>query len=401
MNKNFMIQNPEAFEINTIADISPKILHVDDEQNFIELFKIIFSQYFDITSVESSSTALELLKKNDFDLVITDFEMPGMNGLTLLKEIKRRFPGIPVIFYTAQGSEEVAREAFLSGASDYFVKNPGEFAHKDKLINSVKKSIKNSLAEAALRESEEKYRSIFNLANDCIFLHDAETGEVIDINEKVLQTYGYSADESVIFNLKDIMVDEPEFCYEKALEIIARTIKGESQVFEWKAKNRQGDILWEEVNLKKVKIGRDERLISIVRNIDQRKSMEIKLLQSEARYRSLFSHIADGFVYLKISETDECGIPTDYRIIDMNESYIELTGQTRESLLSFRFSAMLEYMDEPVEKWLDIMRRVVVCGEEIRMNYEVDHLKKSIDLIIYSPEKEHIAIIFKNIHSTI
>jgi PAS domain S-box-containing protein len=679
----------------------PKILHVDDDKNFLDLFNFVYSKYFDISSVDRGSSAIELFDKNRFDLVFTDYEMPGMSGLELLKQIKSRHPNLPVIFYTGQGNEEVAREAFISGASDYFVKNFSEFAHKEKLVNSVKQAIEKSLAKDSLKEneykfreifqnlnegitlfridennelreileandvvckrygktrkeligsdfakmdqecgnnfssvmsevlkkkpdsrleinvktadgsllpielqshkfklndidvlltvsrdisshkqaekqirhlnnvlkslrninqliireknidvlienicdclisnrgytnawialidennrisnfrgtgegveqlsnyiadnqgiltpcmqealnktgvisfsgemppcsicppvesydteltamiirleysgklfgflkvslpkdiiadqeeetlfneiaedisyalynlelektkaraledlkeSEERYYSIFNLANDSIFLHDAETGEVVDFNDKVLEAYGYTPDEASIFNFKDIMIDDPDYNYERSQEIIREVINGESRVFEWKARNKKGEVFWEEVSLKKVRIGKDERLISIVRNIDERKKMEIELRQSEARYRSLFRHIADGFVYLKVAQTDDNNIPTDFEIVDLNENYVKLTGRTKEELLGAKVSDILGIIGEPPEKWYDIMRKVVVDGEEVRIDYYFDYLKTSFSLVIYSPEKDHLAIIFDNI----
>ena len=119
----------------------PKVLHIDDDEDFLTIFSISFRKWFDIVSVESSEKALEVLGTGNFDVVITDYELPGLSGLDLLERVKNDFNNIPVIFYTGQGNEKIARKAFIEGASDYFTKEINAFAHRDKLINSIYRAI--------------------------------------------------------------------------------------------------------------------------------------------------------------------------------------------------------------------------------------------------------------------
>lgn len=133
--------------------LTPRILHVDDDDDFLSIFRLNYRNWFDIISVNNGIKALDLLAKNEFDVIITDYDMPEMNGLTLLNAIKEINIETPVIFYTGQGNEEIAREAFIRGVSDYFTKEINAFAHRDKILNSIYRAIEISMANREKRES--------------------------------------------------------------------------------------------------------------------------------------------------------------------------------------------------------------------------------------------------------
>ena len=61
---------------------------------------------------------------------------------------------MPVIFYTGQGNEEIARQAFREGATDYFVKRASDFAQKEKLVNSIRKALEKQAVEEELEENQ-------------------------------------------------------------------------------------------------------------------------------------------------------------------------------------------------------------------------------------------------------
>lgn len=131
-----------------------RVLHVDDDEDFLHTFREIYGSYLQITSEPGGEAALAALESLEVDAVILDYEMPRMNGLETLRAIRKKFPLLPVIFYTGQGDEEVARQAFIEGATDYFVKGFSLIGEKEKLVNSIKRS----LEERALKYEYEKQR---------------------------------------------------------------------------------------------------------------------------------------------------------------------------------------------------------------------------------------------------
>ena len=100
-----------------------KILVVDDEARILLLLQsLLKANGFDAATAKDGLQALELLKRDAFDLVISDLRMSPMDGMTLFREIKTLFPSMPVILLTAYASVETAIEAMKCGAFDYLTK---------------------------------------------------------------------------------------------------------------------------------------------------------------------------------------------------------------------------------------------------------------------------------------
>jgi len=125
--------------------------------------------------------------------------------------------------------------------------------------------------------SEANYSAIFNAANDAIFVHDIDTGEIIDVNEKTCEMFCYPKEEILHANLGTISSGEKPYSQEEGLNYIHKAAQGEPQIFEWAAKDKAGRLFWVEVNLKRAVIGGKYRLLAIVRDIDERKRTEERL----------------------------------------------------------------------------------------------------------------------------
>jgi len=127
------------------------LLLVDDEPEVSTLMELMLKKQapqFRIMSAESGREALDLLKRDNIDCVLSDYQMPGMSGLELLKQLRDMGHDVPFIFLTGQGNEEVASEAFKDGANDYFTKEIG-FAHFPRIINSIEQAVSQRKARAA------------------------------------------------------------------------------------------------------------------------------------------------------------------------------------------------------------------------------------------------------------
>jgi PAS domain S-box-containing protein len=196
--------------------LKPRVLHLDDEKDFLVLFSMTFGDVFDIRSTVNGNEAIQLLKTETFDAVITDYEMGDFNGLELLSFVKSSIPGVPVIFYTGQGNEEIAREAFISGASDYYIKDISEFAHKEKIINSITQAIEKRKAEKALKESEKKYKQIFDESLELYILIDLNFN-ILDVNKTYLDIMKQNKDNLIGKNLLDTVTEESGILFRRML----------------------------------------------------------------------------------------------------------------------------------------------------------------------------------------
>src|SRR5947207_10047385 len=99
------------------------ILVVDDESEIREGLELLLrGEGYGVSSAETGESGLEKLEQHPYDLLLLDVSLPDRNGLDMLKEIRRRDPGLSIVLITAYGSIDMARAAFKNGAMDYITK---------------------------------------------------------------------------------------------------------------------------------------------------------------------------------------------------------------------------------------------------------------------------------------
>lgn len=179
-----------------------RVMHIDDSYDALKLFEMKFKNSFQIASVEDPERALSILEFTNFDLIITDYDLPMISGLELLKQIKKDFPDIPVIFYTGQGNEEVAREAFICGVSDYITKSLREIAHWEKLENAIKNAIEKKIANEAARESQRQLKTLIGNIPGMVYRCKNDQSWTMEFaSENTLELTGYRSNELINNNL--------------------------------------------------------------------------------------------------------------------------------------------------------------------------------------------------------
>ena len=128
------------------------VLVVDDEEDFVEMFSLRLQEIGEnVTGVFSGREGLDALEKGDFDVVVLDIKMPGMDGIETLKEIRRRFPLVEVILLTGHGSVDTAVAGMKLGAYDY-INKPADFAEfQEKLEGARRRKVEQ---EERIRRAE-------------------------------------------------------------------------------------------------------------------------------------------------------------------------------------------------------------------------------------------------------
>jgi PAS domain S-box-containing protein len=126
------------------------ILHVDDEPEFAELTATFLEREnsrFAVETTTSASAALEWMDRQLPDCVVSDYDMPGQNGIEFLETVRQDHPELPFVLYTGNGSEAVASEAVTAGVSDYLQKDTGSEQYK-----LLAKRIENVVAQFRAQE---------------------------------------------------------------------------------------------------------------------------------------------------------------------------------------------------------------------------------------------------------
>jgi PAS domain S-box-containing protein len=173
------------------------ILYVDDELDLLELCKIFLErgEEFHVTPIASVQEGLDCLSTSSFDAIISDYQMPDIDGLEFLKRVRSRDEDIPFILFTGRGREEVVIEAINNGVDFYIQKGGDPKAQFAELGHKVKKAVKSRNAIYALRTENEKNRGLMDHASDAIFIADAKTGMLIDANKKAQELFGRTLEE--------------------------------------------------------------------------------------------------------------------------------------------------------------------------------------------------------------
>ena len=139
-----------------VATDEIRILHVDDKPDFADLTAEFLSTHDEPFVVETASNAdeaLDRLEDLDVDCIVSDFEMPGDNGIDLLEAVRERWPEVPFVLFTGKGSEEIASEAISAGVDEYLQKSPGpeQYALLANRITNLVEKYRSQQAAAHIR----------------------------------------------------------------------------------------------------------------------------------------------------------------------------------------------------------------------------------------------------------
>ena len=145
---------------NTAAE-KPSILIVDDERGTRDVLNRFLRMKYDVTTAEDGIMGQNLLKRNPYDLVLTDIRMPGADGMTVLETALAKENPPPVIIFTAYGSIETAVEAMKKGAFD-FMEKPLNF---DRLELLMERALESGRIKEENRELKKQLNSRFGVSN--------------------------------------------------------------------------------------------------------------------------------------------------------------------------------------------------------------------------------------------
>jgi len=158
------------------------VLYVDDDLSLLEISKIYLEETgeFHIDTVESAPHALDILQHRSYDAVISDYQMPEMNGIEFLKILRKKYPMLPVIIFTGRDREEIVITAFKNGADFYLQKGGEPKAQFAELSHKIRKSVEQCQTRQALKESEIRLRQYIQNASDLTRILDKDGRIVYD-----------------------------------------------------------------------------------------------------------------------------------------------------------------------------------------------------------------------------
>ena len=171
----------------------------------------------------------------------------------------------------------------------------------------------------ALQDSESRFRGIFDSVGEAIFVHEVDSGRIVDVNRRMCEMYKCSREEALSATPDQFSLNAPPYSAAEAHIYIRKALTDGPQTFEWHARDMKGEPFWVEVSLRLTQLGGESRLVAVVRDVSERKRMEERLRQAA----SVFEYANEGIMI-----TDGDG-----RIVDVNAAFGEITGFDRDEVI--------------------------------------------------------------------
>ncbi|MDH7510534.1 MAG: response regulator [Methanolinea sp.] len=177
------------------------VLFVDDEPALLDVSKLYLEKTGDIKidTCYSAEQALECLGSRTYDAIVSDYEMPGMNGIAFLKTVRNLGIETPFIIFTGRGREQIVIEALNSGADFYLQKGGDPRSQFAELVHKIRLAVERFRREGAL----EVTRYSVERAGIPIFWFDSR-GRVLYANSSGCALLGYSVQELCLLHISDI-----------------------------------------------------------------------------------------------------------------------------------------------------------------------------------------------------
>lgn len=352
-----------------------RVLHVDDEPDFAEMAAAFLEREdnrLSVKTVSSVDEGLDYLQETDIDCIVSDYDMPGQNGIEFLKTVRDDHPELPFILYTGKGSEEIASEAISAGVTDYLQKG-SETSQYTVLANRILNAVEQYRARREAEKTQQRLREIAENIPDCVWMFDRDWQETVFISgyEDLWGRPKETLEENPQAFLNSVHPDDREFVEES----VERVLGGEPTDIEYRILKDE-ETRW--VRVKRQPIFDDEgtvvRIAGFTRDITDRKDREHEL----ERYETIIEALGDPIYAL---DTDGC-------FVFVNEAFVKQIGYEYEELIGQHTSIMLSETD--VERGRDIIRELLSTDDKRTATWEMTSITADGDRF---PSENHLALL--------
>lgn len=311
------------------------ILYVDDEEHLLTLGKLFLERTGDfmVDIMTSGQEALSSSRIQSYDAVISDYQMPRMDGIAFLKAFREQFEDIPFILFTGRGREEVVIEAINNGADFYLQKGGDPKSQFAELSHKIQQAVRRKQAERSLQESEKRLSDIIEFLPDATFAVD-QSGRVIAWNRAIEEMTGVSSGE--MLGKGDFEYALPFYGFRRPLlidlihepkEIISQfysnlyrsstSITAESDLSHPKG-NRIATLI--KACPLYNQAGEITGAIESIRDTSEAKRTGFELKESESKFRNLVEYSRDGILIVDFNGIIQFVNPTGLIMTDEEES---------------------------------------------------------------------------------
>ncbi|WP_276278875.1 PAS domain-containing protein [Halorussus caseinilyticus] len=335
-----------------------RVLLVDDDSAIADLTATYLQRANDRieTVVETDpDDALAHVVGGEVDCVVSDYEMPEMDGLEFLDRVREAAPYLPFVLFTGKGSEEIASEAISAGVTDYLQKGTGTDQYAV-LANRVENAVAQYRAEREAEEADEQIRRIFERITDAFFALD-DDWQFRYVNERAADFFGHDPEQLLGEDIREAfdveMGQQFRDAYREALET------QEPVTLEAESKFRPGTLL-------EVRIYPAEDGLSVYfRNVTERRRAQLELRETKQKIEALHDVAARAVACESEQEVYDLAIETAEEILAFDLCTVDAheDGALRTRAVSKMVSTDDYYDETPIDAEDNLAARAYREGE--------------------------------------
>ncbi len=343
-----------------------RVLHVDDQPEFSAMaaeFLHRVDDRIDIVAETDVAAGLDRLETEPIDCILSDYDMPTVDGLEFLERVRDQYGDLPFILFTGKGTEAVASDAVSAGATDYFQKKSGTDEYQvlgHRIINAVEQY----RAQRALEDNKERFRTLVERSTDAIFIV-GDNGTFEYVTPSVEHVLGYQAEELHGVNGFEGIHPEDTERVQTAFAQLISDPEGTASV-EYRYRHANGEWVWIEARGRNL-LDDDliEGVVVYARDVTDRKRRAQRL----ERHERILETLGDAVYAL-----DDEG-----KIIDVNEQTVRMTGYDREDLLGSDISRVVSA--EGVKAGNRVIRELLAADDQQVGTFEGDLITADGDAV--------------------
>lgn len=304
------------------------VLHIDDDPAFTELVATYLHRkesQISVTSATSATEALSKLDSNTFDCIVSDYDMPEMDGLALLETVRSQGTDLPYILFTGKGSEEIASDAITAGVTDYLQKGGPETYTV--LANRITNVVAQYRASQTAEQTEKRLREIAEQTTDLLWMVSADWTEVLFINSVYQELTGATVSDVIENPLTFFATVHPEDRARISAQLRSVS-EGDVVDVECRINEKEGYTRWVWAQAEPIMddTGEVDRIVGFAREITEKKEQERKLEQLRDTSQKLM-HTQS------IEETAEVAVTAAHEIIGAPLSGVHLLNDAGDQIV--------------------------------------------------------------------
>jgi len=356
-----------------------RVLHVDDEPSLNDMIATFLERENGRITVHTATNPDEgqqILSTHDIDCIVSDYEMPGRNGIEFLEAVREEYPELPFILYTGKGSEEVASDAISSGVTDYLQKESGTDQYTI-LANRITNAVAQTRAVQEVSRTRAYFSTILSQSSDYVMIVDGH-GQVDYISPAVERVLGYTPEDLEGTDaFEHIHPEDLSAASDAFADVLEHP--DQDQTIEYRVRHADGSWRWVAVR------GRNrlddpviEGVIVSVRDVTERKELEQKR-------QKIIDRMNDAVI--------EVG--PEWQITLINERTENFVGLDESDLLGRDFWDV--FRDAQGTHFEDEYRRAMETQEPVSMVDYYAGLEEWFDIDVYPNTDGGLAFYFRRV----